>query len=67
MHIWEGYNRNKMTVSFDTQDRLDDKIDKLTSMMSKLSAQGSSQKRDFKPKIYQGKRRVQGRCNYDQG
>ena len=54
-------------VTFDTQDRLDDKIDKLTSMMSKLSVQGSNQNRPFKPTIYQGKRRRQGRNNYDQG
>ena len=52
MKIWEGYNSNKKTVSFDTQDRLDDKIDKPTSMMSKLSFQGSNQNRPFKPKIY---------------
>ena len=26
MNIWKGYNSNKKTVSFDTQDRLDDKI-----------------------------------------
>ena len=35
MNIWGGYNSNKKTVSFDTQDRLDDKIDKLASLMSK--------------------------------
>ena len=39
------------------QDRLDDKIDKPTSMMRKLTAQGSNQNKLFKPKIYQGKRR----------
>ena len=42
------------------QDRSDDEIDKLTSMMTKLTAQ-------FKPKIYQGKRRGQTRNYYDQG
>ena len=36
---------------------LDDKLDKMTSMMSKLTAQGSSQNRPFKPKINQSKRR----------
>ena len=30
-------------------------------MMSKLRAQGSSQNRSFKPKIYQGKRKGQAR------
>ena len=33
MNIKDGYISKK--VMFDTQDRLDDKIDKLTSMMSK--------------------------------
>ena len=40
---------------FNTWDKLDDKIDKLISMMSKLTAQGNSQNRPFKPKIYKGK------------
>ena len=57
MNTWTGYNSIEKTISFDIQDRLDDKMDKLTSMMSKLSAQGSKQNRPFKPKIYQGKRR----------
>ena len=51
-------------MSFDTEDLLDDKIDNLTSMMSKLSTQGSNQSISFKPKIYQGRRRGQGRNNY---
>ena len=40
------------------------KIDKLTSMMSKLSSQGSNKNRPFKSKIYQGRKRGQGRNNY---
>ena len=36
-------------------DRVDDKLDKTTLMMSKLTAQGSSQNMPFKLKIYQGK------------
>ena len=52
MNIWEGYKNNRKTVSFYTQDRLGDKIDKLTSLMSKLSTQGSNYNRPFKPKIY---------------
>ena len=40
---------------FDTQDRLDDMLDKITSMMSKFTAQDSNQNRPFKPKIYQEK------------
>ena len=52
-------SNSKKVLTFDMQDRLDDKIDKLTSMMSKLKAQGSNQNKHFKPKIYQGKRRGQ--------
>ena len=66
MSIRDGYNSKKV-VTFDTQDRLKDKIDKLTSMMSKLTAQGNNQNKQFKPKIYQGKRRGQTRNYYDQG
>ena len=36
-------------------------------MMSKLTTQGSSQNRPFKPKIYQGKRRGQVRNYYRYG
>ena len=53
MNVRHGYNSRKI-VTFDPQDRLDDKIDKLTSMMSKLTAQGSNQNKPFKPKLYQG-------------
>ena len=64
MCIQEGYSsNNEKTVAFDTQDVLDNKIDKLSSMMSKLSAQGSSQNRPLKPKNYQGRKRGQGRNN----
>ena len=55
MNVRDGYDRKKV-VTFDTQDRLYDRIDKLTSMVSKLTAQGSNQNNPFKPKIYQGKR-----------
>ena len=51
---------------FDTQDRLDGKIDKLTSMKSKLTTQDSNQNRPFKLKNYQGKRRGQTRNYYNQ-
>ena len=64
MNIKDGFNSKKVT--FDTQDRLDDKIDELTSMMSKLTAQDNNQNRQFKPKIYQGKCRGQSRSYYDQ-
>ena len=63
--VLSRYN-SKKPVTFDTQDRLDDKIDKHMSMMSKQTAQGNNQNKQFNPKIYQGKRRGQTRNYYDQ-
>ena len=57
MNIKDGYASKRVT--FDTQDGLEEKIDRLTSMMSKLTIQDNSQNKQFKPKIYQGKRRGQ--------
>ena len=42
MNIRDGHNSKKV-VTFDTQNRLDDKIDKLTSILSKLIAHGNNQ------------------------
>ena len=58
-------------VMFDTVNELRDKIDKLMVMIGKLAARDSRSGRQFKPKIYQGKRRGQNggsydRCSYDQ-
>ena len=50
MNIRDGYNSSKKVVTFDTQDRLDSKLDKITYMISKLTAQGSNQNRQFKPR-----------------
>ena len=52
-------------VTFDTRDELGDKIDKLTVMIGKLAARDSGSGRQFKPQIYQGKRRGQNRGSYD--
>ena len=65
MNIRDGYNSKKVGP-FDMQDRLDNKIDKPNSMMSKLRAQANNQNKQFKPKIYQGKRSGQTRNYYDQ-
>ena len=69
MTIKDGYVSKKVT--FDSQGGLEEKIDILTSMMSKLTTKEDSQGKPFKPKIYQGKRREQMRNfyyrqNYDQ-
>ena len=42
MNIRDGYNSSKKVDTFDKQDRLDNKLDKMTSMVSKLTAQGSN-------------------------
>ena len=63
INIKDGYTSEKVT--FDTQDALEEKIDRLMSMMSKLTTQDDSHNKQFKPKIYQGKRRGQTRNFYD--
>ena len=51
-------------VTFDTQDRLEDKIDKLTAMMGKLASGDNGNNGEIKPQIYQS-RRGQSRNFYD--
>ena len=63
MNMKDRYNSKRVT--FDMQDSSDDKIDKLTSMMSKLTSQDDNLNKQFKPKIYQGKWRGQSRNFYD--
>ena len=48
-------------VSFNTRDKLGDKIDKLTVVMSRLAAEDSHERKPFKPQIY--KSRVQNRSH----
>ena len=52
-------------VVCDTSDELGDKIAKLTVIIGKLVARDSRSGRQFKPQIYQGKRRGQIRGSYD--
>ena len=52
-------------VTFDTGDEPGDKIEKLTVMIGQLAARYSISGRQFKPQIYQGKRRGQNRGSYD--
>ena len=51
-------NHSRM-VTFDMGDELGDQIDKLTVMIGKLAARDSGSGKQFKPQIYQGKRRGQ--------
>ena len=62
MSITDNHNRG---VTFDTREELEDKIDKLTVMIEKLAARDSRSNRQFKPQIYQRRRRGQNRGNYD--
>ena len=48
-------------VTFNMQDGLEDKIDKLTTMIGKLAVRDSEVNRPFKLHIYQSIRRGQGR------
>ena len=68
MNIEDGYICKKVT--FNTQGGLEEKVDSLTSILSKLTTQENRQNKQFKPKIYQGKKRGQtrkcyDRCSYD--
>ena len=62
MSIKDNHSRK---VTFDTGDELGDKIDKLAVMIAKLAARDSRSGRQFKPQIYQSKRRGQNRGSYD--
>ena len=53
MNMKDGNNSKKVTS--DMQESLEEKTDRLTSMISKLTAQDDSWNKQFKPKIYQSK------------
>ena len=59
----DGYVNKRVT--FDIQDGLEEKIDRLTTLMSKLTAHDDGQNKQFKPKMYQNKRRGQMRNFHD--
>ena len=59
----DNYNNKKVT--FNIQDRLEVKIDRLTVMLHKLAANEEGVSKQYKPKIYQNKRRGQTRNFYD--
>ena len=69
MNVKDNYNKR---VSFNTQGRLEDKIDELAAVMSKLVARDSRVSRPFKPQVFQSKHRGKGgnfydSCNYARG
>ena len=58
INIREGTSRK---VSFDTRDKLGDKIDKLTVMIGRLAAKDNNKIRSFKPQIHQSRGRGHNR------
>ena len=62
-NIKDGYISKKVT--FDTQDSLKEKIDKLMSTMHKLTTKEDDQTKQLKPKIYQSKKERQIRHFYN--
>ena len=57
MGIKESHSNKRVTC--DTQDGLEDKIDKLTVMMSQLASMDKGINKQLKPQIYQIKGRGQ--------
>ena len=55
MNIKDSYNNKKVT--FDTWDGLEEKIDRLTVIMSELATKDDGTNKQFNPQIYQSKRR----------
>ena len=62
MSIKDSHNKK---VTFNTRDSLEDKIHKLTAMMGKLAVRDNGTNMQFKPQIYQSKRRGPSRNFYD--
>ena len=58
MSIREGHIKR---VSFDTREKLGNKIDKLTVMIGKLAAKDSGRVKKFKPQVHQNRGRGQNR------
>ena len=54
MNIKDSYHTK---VTFDKQDGYEEKTDRLTVMISKLTAKDDGLNKQFKPKIFQNKRR----------
>ena len=59
----DNYNNNRVT--YDMHDGLEEKLDRLTGMISKLTANDDGINKQFKPKIFQSKRTGLTRNLYD--
>ena len=62
MSVRDGHNKR---ATFDKTDDIEQKIDKLTTMMGKLVTEDEGQSKPFKPQVYQSNRgRRQNRGSY---
>ena len=72
MNIKDNYNKCNKRVTFNTAVGLEDKINKLTMIMSQVTTKGNRTDTQFKPNIYQSNRRrglvrnTYDRHNYNQ-
>ena len=64
MSMKDSYSNNKM-FTFGTQNGLEERINRLTMMISNFTTKEQGLNNQFKPKIYQNKRRGQNRNIYD--
>ena len=65
MSVRDGHNRR---VTFDATDDIEQKIDKLMTMMHTLVTEDEGQSKLFKPQVYQSNRgRRQNRDSYQGG
>ena len=66
LNLKDSYDKK---VTFDTQDGLEDNIDRLTLMMGRLATRDNGINKQFKPQIYQSKggqsKNFYDKCNYD--
>ena len=64
MKVGDVHNSNRKTVSFITQDPIQEQLDNLTSMVYNMSIQKEGNNKSFKPQIHQKRRRGKNRQNF---
>ena len=57
MKVGDVHNSNSKTVSFNTQDPIQEQLDNLTSMVYNMSIQNEGNNSPFKPQMHQKRRR----------
>ena len=63
MKVGDVHNSNRKTVSFNTQDLIQEQLDNLTSLVYNILVQKEAYNRPFKPQIQQKRRRGQNQQN----